>query len=268
MSFNAIRYFYYHRKAYSTEYQAVLDRATTLGYTQPSTAQKKKQNTLIQDLKDAGIWDLLDVFYVFATDGSSDFATLNWKSPSANQATKVNSPTFTSNLGFTGNGTSSYLNTNWEPSTQGVNYTVNEASCFTYLGLDLAVSSTVSYGSNIGTPTRTITQTTRVPGDTLNFLLNTGAFTSITNSNAIGFYHNKRTTSTAVQLFKNGASVASQSQAASGIPPLNIFLLARNNNGTAGNFDANRMSVFGAGSSLDTKESDLYTAWNTYFTSL
>jgi hypothetical protein len=253
---------------YSAEYQAVLDRATALGYTHPSPDQKTKQNKLVHDLKDAGIWDLLDVFYVFATDGSSDFATLNWKAPSANQATKVNTPTFTANLGFTGNGTSSYLNTNWEPSTKGVNFTQDNAACFTYLGLDLAVNSTVDYGSNASTPTRTITQTTRTTADGLNLLLNTGTFTAMTNTNAIGFYHNKRTSSTAIALIKDGVVVSTQSQTSSGIPPLNVYLLARNNAGTAGNFSANRMGVFGAGASLNAKESDLYTAWNTYFTSL
>ena len=102
--------------------------ASSLGYTAPSASQQTLQNTLVTDLKTAGVWNKLDVFYVFATDGDSDFATLNWKAPSSHQVTKINSPTFTANSGFTGDGSSSYLDTNYNPATSGTNYTLNDAS--------------------------------------------------------------------------------------------------------------------------------------------
>ena len=59
---------------YDTDYQAILDYATTQGYTLPSDSQKTLQNQLLVDLKAAGIWSKLDTFANFATDGSSDFA--------------------------------------------------------------------------------------------------------------------------------------------------------------------------------------------------
>jgi hypothetical protein len=40
-----------------------------------------------------GIWSKLDTFSVFATDGDSDFALIDWKRLS--DYTAVNSPTFT-----------------------------------------------------------------------------------------------------------------------------------------------------------------------------
>jgi hypothetical protein len=117
---------------FEAEYQAILARATTLGYTLPSAGQQAKQNALIATLKSSGIWNKKDVFYMFANDGSKEFATLNWQNPSAHQCTLINSPTFTSNDGFTGNGTSSFINTNFNPASSGVNYTLNDASIFTY----------------------------------------------------------------------------------------------------------------------------------------
>ena len=114
--------------AVDADYQAVLDYSTTQGYTAPSASQQTIQNTLVTDLKAAGVWDKLDVFYVFATDGDSNFATLNWKAPSSHQVTKVNSPTFTADSGFAGDGSSSYLNTNYNPANSGTNYTLNDAS--------------------------------------------------------------------------------------------------------------------------------------------
>ena len=110
------------------DYQAVLDRATALGYQAPQSDQQELQNTLVTSLKSAGVWDKLDLFYVFASDCDSDFATLNWKAPSTFQISKVSSPTFTTDVGFSGNGTSYYLDTDYTPSDDGNNYTQDAAS--------------------------------------------------------------------------------------------------------------------------------------------
>lgn len=118
---------------FTTEYQAILNRATALGYTLPSAAQQAIQNQYIIDLKTAGIWAELDVYYVFANNGSQEFGTLNWKNPNTNQATLVNSPTFAINQGFTFNGSTSYIDTNFNPSTQGVKFTQNSASRGLYM---------------------------------------------------------------------------------------------------------------------------------------
>jgi len=112
---------------YDPDYQAVLTYATTQGYTLPSLSQRALQDQVVRTLKSGSIWSELDLFYMFATDGDSDFATLNWKNPSAYKASKVNSPTFTSNIGFTGNGVNAYLNTNWN-ATIGPKFTQNSAS--------------------------------------------------------------------------------------------------------------------------------------------
>jgi len=132
---------------YDADYQAVLDRSTALGYTAPSPAQQTLQNTLVTDLKTAGVWDKLDVFYVFATDGDSNFATLNWKAPSSHQVTKVSSPTFTADSGFSGDGSTAYLDTNFSIANDATNYTQNNASAFTYFVSDLSQTDFVAYGA-------------------------------------------------------------------------------------------------------------------------
>jgi hypothetical protein len=111
--------------AFDADYQAVLDYATTQGYTLPSASQQLLQNQLVVDLKDGSIWSKLDTFAVFATDGNSDFALIDWKRLS--QYTAINSPTFTTNDGFRGNGTSAYIDTNFNISA-GTNYLQNDAS--------------------------------------------------------------------------------------------------------------------------------------------
>ena len=114
--------------SYTSEYQAILDRATALGYTHPSSAQKTKQNQLIVDLKAAGYWTLIDIFYSPANDGSEGFGQLNWKAPSSYQITKTGSPSWASNTGYTASGANTRLSTNFNPRSNGVNVTLNSAS--------------------------------------------------------------------------------------------------------------------------------------------
>jgi len=118
------------------DYQAILTKASELGYSAPSAAQQELQNTLVTDLKSAGVWDKLDALYVFATNGDSDYATLNWRSPSNNEADKVNSPTFTENRGFTG-ATTKYIDTNFQQD-QGNKHKQNDASFGVYTWSDIA----------------------------------------------------------------------------------------------------------------------------------
>jgi hypothetical protein len=115
--------------SFDADYQAVLNYGTTQGYTLPSAGQQTLQNQLVLDLKAGGIWSKLDTFAVFATDGDSDFALIDWKRLS--DYTGVNSPTFTINQGFTGNGTSSYIDTNFQP-INGTNYAQNSAHFMVY----------------------------------------------------------------------------------------------------------------------------------------
>lgn len=100
----------------SPEYNAILNYANTQGYSTPSESQITLQSSLLSSLKTIGVWDKLDTFAVFATDAGSDFALLDWKriytDAAVKEYTAVNAPTFTSNVGFQGDGTSAYIETN------------------------------------------------------------------------------------------------------------------------------------------------------------
>jgi len=101
-------------REYTDDYQAILDRGTALGYTLPGTTKQIQENAFMVALKAVfGVNSITDApilqALMFKTDGDSDYATLNWVDPTIRQATKVNSPTFTSDTGFNSNGTTSYL---------------------------------------------------------------------------------------------------------------------------------------------------------------
>jgi hypothetical protein len=245
--------------AFDADYQAVLDYATTQGYTLPSESQQLLQNQLVVDLKDGGIWSKLDTFAVFATDGNSDFALIDWKRLS--QYTAVNSPTFTTNVGFSGNGTSAYVNTNFNPSTSGVNYTLNNAGRIMYGDLPNDGTYTDSAGGGDNNLTRS--QTTvrqRINQGSTNVLSNSPAnWTGNNVSRAIN-----RTSSTNVIMFGNLTQVSTTGLSTS-ISNNNQWILAG-----AGSFSSSStiFKIYGMGASLVSENTDLYNALNTYITSL
>ena len=117
---------------FETGYQNILNRAIALGYNTPTISQQIKQNDLFKKLNNNGAFNLNDLILIFANDGSKEFACINWKNPNGNLATLINSPTFTINAGFTGNGTSSYILTGYNPDGT-LNYKQNDASRMIYV---------------------------------------------------------------------------------------------------------------------------------------
>jgi hypothetical protein len=120
------------------DYIAILNYATIQGYTLPTPAVQLHQNRLINDLKAAGIWSKLDTFAVFATNGNSNFALIDWKR--LTQYTAVNSPSFTTNQGFKGNGSNMYINMNYNPVTNGINFLQDNASMGVYISQNIGKS--------------------------------------------------------------------------------------------------------------------------------
>lgn len=75
----------------------------------PVDARLDLINSTITQLKNAGLWSKMDAIY-FMSAHNSQAATLNWKANQYN-LTLVNSPAFQTDRGFTGNGTTSYVDT-------------------------------------------------------------------------------------------------------------------------------------------------------------
>jgi hypothetical protein len=83
----------------------------------------------IRQLKAVGVWSKLDAFYMLAA-AASDQALLNWKSASFTCTTN-GTITFTADQGYAGNGSTGYLDTNFNPSTAGGGFAQNSV----HLGL-------------------------------------------------------------------------------------------------------------------------------------
>jgi hypothetical protein len=236
--------------AFDADYLAVLNYATTQGYTLPSESQQLLQNQLIVDLKDGGIWSKLDIFYVFATDGDSDFASINWKDPNNFEITEVNSPTFTTNVGFTGNGTSAYLNTNWSVSNDSVNFERNNATIGAYGVLNGTYDVGVRVGFNNSMSHLFQAGSIRLNGD------------AASASSGVGTHllqHN-RTSLLDVSQYINGVLTNSAISTSDPLANLQAYILALNANGEALFFNSNTFNVVYFGANLESEAADIYTA--------
>ena len=248
--------------AYDADYQDVLDRAVALNYTLPNDAQQIVQNQLVLDLKAGGVWDKLDVFYVFATGtgATNTFASLNWKTPLSYQATLNNPLTFATNVGFTNNSTGS-ISTNFIPSN-GINkYLLNNASRFAWVhtagtGTIDGVGGSVS---NRFTFDGTLTQN-----------INNGTTSNAQGAlSGTGLKSINRPASNQIRVFENtNLSVSGTSNSSSLIAAAQLVFRS------SGAYGTHTISIYGMGASLVTSGGDatlntnLYNAINTYMTNL
>jgi len=94
---------------------------------QPTDERKLQIDALIVSMKSTGVWSLLDVFYMFASH-DSQAARLNWKNPGTLTATvAAGSPTFTTDRGYTGDGTTAYISTGYDPGVSSLGMAQNSA---------------------------------------------------------------------------------------------------------------------------------------------
>ncbi len=240
---------------FDTDYQAVLDRSTALGYTAPSAAQQTLQNTLVTDLKTAGIWSKLDALYITANDGSREFGRLNWASPSTFALSEVSSPTFTSNEGFTGNGSSSTLDT-------GIN-----------MGVDTTQFNQSTLNGSFGgwSYNTKITGGPALMGDLLDINnLRGGSADSVFGYRAgdatliSGLYHMNGDGTNAIQ-YQNGSQIVSVALGALKTTTNTMHLLSE---GGSTAFSADTISIFFIGGDLSAEASDVYNAFNTYMSAI
>lgn len=221
---------------------------------EPNAARKVIIDTCIKALVAAGVWDLLDVFCVYAAH-TSQAGLLNWKSPGTYDSTLTNAPAFTADQGFAGNGSNAFINTNFNPSTA-------------------VAANFVQDSAHVSFRSRAITMTMPVVGGLtgaglnmyprfndgnfyarINDLVDTGGFAV---PSGVGWFMGNRSGALARQAYRNGASVGDYGDSASG--PLNnenIWLLNLAN--TA--FSDAQLSSMSIGGSLDsTKMAAFYAA--------
>jgi hypothetical protein len=230
----------------------------------PDATRQGFINTLIIDLKAAGVWTKLDILYVMAAH-SEQAARLNWKAPGT--FTQVNggtAPTFTTDRGFTGDGISGRLDTTWIPNTHGVNYLQNDASYWVWIVVN-AVASTFEIG-NVTAPANRMLVRSGANG--ANGIINDATNTAMVGSGITdcrGLWGMQRPSAAIKKLWQNGVQIGADAAVTStGRPTQSQWLLGAN----SANFSG-RQEAFGAwGASLAGLEMAFNTPVNAYMTAV
>lgn len=254
---------------YDPDAQAIFNAFTT----PPTTARKGLINTEVLCEKAAGSWALEDAYW-FPAAADSQAATINWRNPASFTLTLINGPTFTTDRGFKGNGTTSYTSTTYNPATAGGNYVQNSASGTIYVnGVVADISSTMA---DIGAQDATGGLQIR-PFDTAagvgvrskinSFVLMPGTAGVATRLGMTGLDRHQTTT---FEIFRGATQL--ESDAAASVTPFNnvIFLGASGSNaGTPQQFSTDQIGYAELGGSLGvTIWSSRYTCVLNYLTAI
>lgn len=223
----------------------------------PTAARAEVINATILELKKSDVWRVLDVLYVHAA-ADLQAALLNWKNPG--QFTAVHSGggtlTFEPDLGVTSDGTS-YLDTGWNPATNGVNFRLHAA----HLGIIIGTNVTdTNFDAGTGAGLRIGGKS----GSTGTMRINSGTTTGIPPvATSIGHLIGHRREGSATQLgSKDGATSHSASAAANSSVTSANLLIAGNISST---FSARRIAAVHAGGPLtDAQIISIYNALAAY----
>lgn len=229
----------------------MIARATALSYTLPSDTTLLDLQTRLVNIGDTAL-NKLDVLHIYSPDaGTLDFFTLNVVSPTTYQATLVNSPT-SSKLGILTNGSSSYIDSNYNPSL-GLNYTLNDASINIMISQNSSGANSYLGGGISTNGGRTdINLFGNINRDYSN--VNDG-FNNLTGVNiTAGLKSSVRTSSTLSTNYTDGVATGSHTTTSTNMPDLNMFLGAFNNNGSVFFHSTQRIVSSFLGASLTTTE--------------
>lgn len=248
--------------SYCAEATALFARMTT----PPTDARKTVINNFITGAKTAGIWQKWDAVYVLAAS-TQQAALLNWISDT-NNATAENSPSFVADSGFKSDGSTSWVNSHFNPYQDSVHFSRVSAAASVYCVTDAALSDKFDIGaveftslySNILLQTRDASS--RINGG---LFVNGyyGGYISVPSS--IGLTSYSRDAST-VYFYKGGSGVGTESYAPTYMPNVNVGIGCLSYwNGTQNSHSTRRISFVCFGSLLSSSEqATLYTLVEAY----
>lgn len=259
-----LRYSNYTEPASPPDFYDEYDTVYAAFATKPHDTIADLQEALVYSLDTAGYWDRMDILYVLASHTEAD-GLINWISPSEYTATNVSSTTWAQWIGFTGDGTADYLNTNWNPSTDGVNYTQDDGSVGIYVSQDIQEDNVYVFGAYNGTNQTYFRprSTTGGLGGAINSNL---TFAAAGVSTAVGLWIVTRTASNATEVYQDGTSMDSDTDASVGLPNNDMGILNR----IGGNgFSSNTVMLFFAMDGMtDAEAIEISDIINIYITAI
>jgi hypothetical protein len=247
----------------NSEFQDIVTHAVNNGYTLPADSILVYGDSLITLAKANGWWSKLDIFMCLASPGSKQFALIDWVDPGgADDPAEVGTMTWTAGSGMTGGGsTSNYIQTNYAPSTDAVNFSQNSAS---FGGWVTAVQTNGTSKYVFHQPARNYYQcdNTMVGAWRVNHLSGTTAGNA--SASLPGFVMGSRTASGSCTIHHNNGTAYNQTGASSSTAlesaTFTIFSATTPSNAT--------VAFFFAGSNMDGQKAAMYSDLNWFLSKL
>jgi len=226
---------------------------------QPDATRKGLYNTFVVDMKAAGLWALTDLVYIFAAP-DAQIACLNGKAPATFVATPVNSPTFTADRGYQGDGSTSYLSTGFAANQSGSLYSAQNSAALA------AYSNAGGNGSRaiIGDTAGAELIIPAMGGKALARIHAASGTGGASNSDFDGFYAASRLSSGVVDGYKD--AVTGTNAVSSSSPTSNtIYILSQ---GSASFYNGRAAFAWVGGGLTSTQVGDLRTNITTFLTAI
>jgi hypothetical protein len=244
---------------YSTEAMTLFAAMTV----PPNNTLKRAYNDCIVALKLQSLWTKLDALYLIDVH-DAQAARLNVRSPGTYNLTAFSSPAFAAKGGYTGNGSTSYLSCNFDPTTATTPNMVQDSESHFAWSTTAAASS----GASFGVITAASIEVEIYPRFTDNNMYGRSFASEDTIigsggvSDGSGLVHISRNASSGYSVYKNGSSIATKVKA-SGAPTSATLALLREGS----SFYAGQIAMAGFGAGLSAGDAgNLYSILSTFKT--
>jgi hypothetical protein len=230
-----------------------------------TVSQPRQQivDSVISSLRASNLFSKLDRLWFFAGENSPQALT---DVIAGATATNVGGATFAVNTGFTGNGTTSYINTGVNPNTAGGHYALNSAhySCYVRTTWNQELMGIEDSGDV----------------NEAQFLYNAGVFyasvnnssgnSGVTTANPVGMLVASRTSASARAIYVNGPRIYQDSQVSTSIPSFQVYVGVANFAGSpVGGGSSVQFSAASLGGGLtDSDAGNLAAIVNSYMNSV
>ena len=243
---NAIGLPFRRRIGFSTEYQTVRDSWTIL----PDATVSIQQDLMVRSWIASGFWATRDILYVLAGHTNDNGESLtNWITPGTHDAVIVlngGTMNFTAFEGFQSDD-GAYIDTNYNPSTEGVNYTLNSSSIgiYTRTGTDTDTSEMGAHPGVGGDITSISTSRT-----TTNARIYINSASAVEKPGGDGYVIGNRPDDSNIQTYRNGSLTGTTAVNSVIVSTINFFILARNLVGNPFESSQKQVSIAHAGGAL------------------
>lgn len=248
------------------ETEALVARFTT----PPTPERKLLINTLIGSLIDAGVWAKLDCLWLTAA-ADAQAGRQNWVQDFYNLTT-VNSPTFTVDRGYAGNGSSSYIKMGFSGPNSGGKFQKDDAHIGIWVRTG-SVQEVIDIGSRSTTSSSEVAAAINFGVDSVIGRITQGSVVSTENfsgvSSPIGHTVATRSnaTATGVKAYRDAVELVRVDNPISApiTDMLEVYLCCTNNSGTPNFYTSRQYAAAHIGANLTAQNiADLYNALNTY----